>query len=391
MARPRSLLGLLAYLVALQVRRHPALVAIVCVPLLAFVLLSRGRTTTSSTEVTTTAAAKVPPLQAAVLHDGFAVLEVAGDRHVVELDRNGTRRRRSAIPTVTDTRAVGLSVGAGVVWVQSKKMHVAKIAGDGKLGRADVFGTSVRQICHGQASNDHRWAVGWLEERDERLWFVHGPTQKSGTNGQTSTAIDYAPAPIAIDDYELASIDIAALDAASGADGAAARMSWCAVTSASDYIALFYRVDAKTYVLMCSKKECGNIQTRAPIDPRDDVLDLACQKEGCVMALRTREGVAHLIAFNLRGKATWTKKLGYATRDTRVQLAPAGDRAYLVSLMTEEGPVVERILSKNGIIGRTWQGAQGLTAPTMTWSRDYAMIAYWDGDALGTDVFAMPR
>jgi hypothetical protein len=381
MARPRSVLGLLAYLVALWARRHPAIVAIVCVSVVALVLLSRERTTDSpkaGTEVTTMA--KIPPLQTAVLNDGFAVLEAAGDRHVVELDRNGTRRRRSAIPTVTDTRAVGLSVGAGVVWVQSKKMHVAKIAGDGKLGRAQVFGNSVRQLCYGQASNDSRWAVGWLEERDDKMWFVHGPTQKS---------------PSGAGDHELVSIDTAALgvalDTGASAAPSTARMNWCAVTSASDYIALFYRVDAKTFVLMCSKKECGNIQTRAPIDPRDEVLDLACQKDGCVMALRTREGVAHLIAFNLRGKATWTKKLGYATRDSRVQLAPAGDRAYLVSLMTEEGPVVERMLSKNGIIGRTWQGAQGLTAPAMTWSRDYAMIAYWDGDALGTDVFAMPR
>jgi hypothetical protein len=378
MARPRSVLGLLAYLVALWARRHPAIVAIVCVSVVALVLLSRERTTDSPKPGRAEVTAKIPPLQAAVLNDGFAVLEAAGDRHVVELDRNGTRRRRSAIPTVTDTRAVGLSVGAGVVWVQSKKMHVAKIAGDGKLGRAQVFGNSVRQLCYGQASNDSRWAVGWLEERDDKMWFVHGPTQKSASDAGA---------------HELVSIDTSVL--ATGDDASAApstaRMNWCAVTSASDYIALFYRVDAKTFVLMCSKKECGNIQTRAPIDPRDEVLDLACQKEGCVMALRTREGVAHLIAFNLRGKATWTKKLGYATRDSRVQLAPAGDRAYLVSLMTEEGPVVERMLSKNGIIGRTWQGAQGLTAPAMTWSRDYAMIAYWDGDALGTDVFAMPR
>lgn len=370
MARPRSLFGLLAYLVALHVRRRPALLAMVLVPLVATAVVSRERTPPP--------AAAVPPLQTAVLRDGFAVMESAGDRHVVELDRNGTRRRRSAIPTVTDTRAVGMSIGAGVVYVQNKKVHVAKIEGDGKLGRSQGFGTSVRQLCDGVASNDHRWAVGWLEERDERFWFVHGPTPRKTPEAESSSA-DVQALPMTLD-------AVATPDA-----GATARIGWCAIASANDYVALIYRVEAKTFVNMCSQKECSGLQTRAPIDPRDEVLDVACQKDGCVMALRTRENVTHLIAFNLRGKSVWTKKLGYATKDSRVRLSPAGDRAYLVSLMTEEGPVVERMLSKNGIIGRTWQGAQGLSAPAITWSKDHAMLAYWDGDALGTDVFAMPR
>ncbi len=363
MARPRSLLGLLAYLVALHVRRRPALLAIVVVPLVTLVLLSRGRTTDSAEVMT-----KGPPLQAAVLRDGFAVLEAAGDRHLVELDRDGKRRKRSAIPTVTETRAIGMSIGAGVVWLQSKKMHVAKIEKDGTLGRSQTFGTSVRNVCYGVASNDHRWAVGWLEERDEKFWFVHGPTQQGTADvGAIETSA------IALD------ADIAA------------RMTWCAITSANDYVALTFRIEAKTYIYMCSKKECGGVQTRAPIDPRDEIMDIACQKDGCVMAMRARDGAASLVAFNLRGKTTWTKKLGYATRDTRVQLAAAGDRAYLASFMTEEGPVVERMLSKSGTGGRTWHGAPGLSEAAITWSRDYAMLAYWDGGALGTDVFAMPR
>lgn len=368
MARPRSLVGLLAYLVALHVRRRPALLAIVFVPLVTIVLLSRERTTDSPAVAT-----KIPPLQAAVLKDGFAVMELAEDRHVVELDRNGSRRRRSAIPTVTDTRAIGMPAGAGVVWVQGKRVHVAKIEGDGKLGRSQPFGSSVRQLCYGLASNDQRWAVGWLEERDERFWFVHGPTSKSANEVEES--------------IEEPLMTMTAMSLAEPA----AKIGWCAITSASDYVALVYRLDAKTFVNMCSKKECGGVNTRAPIDPRDEVMDLACQKDGCLMALRTREGVAHLVAFNLRGKTTWTKKLSYATRDTVVRLSAAGDRAYIMSLNTEEGPVVERMLSKTGSSGRAWHGARDLTAPAITWSRDHAMLAYWDGDALGTDVFAMPR
>ena len=364
MARPRSLVGLFAYLVALHLRRRPAF-AIVLVPLVTIVLVSRGRTTDSA-EVTTQA---TPPLQAAVLKDGFAVMEAVGDRHVVEIDRNGARRRRSAIPTVTDTRTVGMSIGAGVVWVQGKKMHVAKIEGDGKLGRSQTFGTSVRQMCYGLASNDARWAVGWLEDRDDRFWFVHGPTSKTAAE---------------TDEFAIEST-VLTLPANT------AKLSWCAVTSATDYVALIYRIEAKTFVNMCSKKECGNLQTRAPIDPRDEVLDIACQKDGCLMALRTRDDVTHLVAFNLRGKSTWTKKLPYATRDTRVRLSAAGDRAYIMSLMTEEGPVVERMLSKSGSIARAWHGAPGLSAPAITWSQDHAMLAYWDSNSLGTDVFAMPR
>jgi hypothetical protein len=342
---------------------------IVVVPLVAFVLLSRGRTTESGQRGSSVATAQVmPPLQTAVLKDGYSVMEAVGDRHVVELDRNGARRRRSAIPTVTETRTVGMTTGAAVVWVQSKKIRVAKIKGDGELGNPQVFGTAVRQMCYGLASNEHRWAVGWLEERDERFWFVHGPTSKTANDadGPELTSMTLAPATTK-------------------------PLTWCAVTSAGDYVALVYRLDNKTFVNMCSKKECGGLQTRAPIDPRDEVLDIACQKDGCLVALRAPSGAAHLVAFNLRGKATWTKKLPYAAPDTRVQLAAAGDRAYIMSLVTNEGPAVERMLSKSGTGGRSWHGAQGLSAPAITWAYDHAMLAYWDGDALGTDVFAMPR
>lgn len=369
MARPRSLVGLLAYLVALWVRRRPALLAIVLVPLVAIVLVSRGRTTESGQRGRSMATTQVtPPLQTAVLNDGYSVMEAVGDRHVVELDRNGTRRRRSAIPTVTETRSVGMAAGAGVVWLQSKKIRVAKIKGDGELGNPQIFGTSVRQMCHGLASNHQRWAVGWLEERDDRFWFVHGPTTRD-------KAADAGP--------ELMTVAFAL--------PTTKPLTWCAVTSANDYVALIYRLDNKTFVNMCSRKECGGLHTRAPIDPRDEVLDIACQRDGCVIALRTPSGDAHLVAFNLRGKATWTKKLPYAANDTPVQLAAAGDRAYIMSLMTNEGPAVERMLSKNGLTGRSWHGAQGLSAPAITWAYDHAMLAYWDGDSLGTDVFAMPR
>ncbi|MBA3456325.1 MAG: hypothetical protein H0T42_24705, partial [Deltaproteobacteria bacterium] len=34
----------------------------------------------------------------AVLRDGFGIMEAEGDRHVVEVDTDGNRRRRRAIP-----------------------------------------------------------------------------------------------------------------------------------------------------------------------------------------------------------------------------------------------------------------------------------------------------
>lgn len=366
MARPRSLLGLCAYLVVLVLRRRPAAVAIVVGALVGLVLVVRGRTTPDAAEVR----AKVPPLQPAVLRDGFAVLEGGEGRHVVELDPSGVRRRRSAIPTVTDTRVIGMSVGAGVAFVQGKKIHLAKIEGDGTLGRAQTFGVSVRTMCYGLASNDQRWAVGWLEDKDDRFWFVHGPTQKAGAGAVEGMAVG------------MSSPD---------GDATTAPITWCAVASANEYVALIYRLDAKVFVNMCSKKECANFQTRAPVDPRDEVHAIACQMDGCVFALRTREGAAHLVAFDLRGKTTWTKKLAHATPDSRLQLAAAGDRAYLLSLDTHEGPVVERILAKTGSTARAWHGVPALTPPAVTWSAGHALLAYWDGDALGTEVLAMPR
>jgi hypothetical protein len=366
---------LLAHLVVLWVRRRPALLAIVVVALVSIVLVSRGRTTESRDESGDSMAMTQagPALQTAVLKDGFAILENVGDRHVVEVDQNGTRRRRSAIPTVTETRVFGSPSGAGVGWLQGRRIHIAVIKGDGELGKSSAFGTSVKQMCYGLASNDQRWAIGWLEDRDDRMWFVHGPTVKS----MTSESV-----PGTASDVEALSFAMAE---------PSERASWCAVRSANDYVALIYRIEAKTFVNMCSKRECSGIQTRMPIDPRDEILDIACQREGCLVALRSRDGTAHLVAFNLRGKSMWTKKLPYATKDSPISLAAAGDRAYAVSLVTEEGPVVDRVLVKNWSCVRAWHGAQGLGHAAITWAKDYLLLAYWDGESLGHDLSAMPR
>src|SRR5665647_3228893 len=130
-------------------------------------------------------------LHTAVLRDGFAIMEADGDRHVVEVDEDGNRRRRRAVPVVTDARVIGTAQGAAVGWLERKKVKLALIKGDGELGQASEWGRNATALCESAASNDQRFAIGWLES-DGRVWFVHGPMSSAVSGVAPISAADAA-------------------------------------------------------------------------------------------------------------------------------------------------------------------------------------------------------
>lgn len=96
-------------------------------------------------------------VQAAVLKDGFAVR--VGQR-VLDLDRRGKQRKQYRLDHDGDARIVGPSAGPAAVWIDSKKVRLVKLSTGKSLA---VFGKSARMLCEGVATNDERFAAGWLE------------------------------------------------------------------------------------------------------------------------------------------------------------------------------------------------------------------------------------
>src|SRR5262249_28566245 len=157
-----------------------------------------------------------------VLEKGFAVLAGApGDRHVVAVDLDGQQPKRLAVPVVApDARLVGVPSAPAIAWLDKEKIHIAALKGDGELGKESAWGR-VRFMCTGVATNDQRWAVAW-HDRDNKIWFVHGPTRDEGKQLG--------------DDLEVAGFD------------ATTAVTQCGVASAYDQVALWWRDGARTYL-----------------------------------------------------------------------------------------------------------------------------------------------
>lgn len=305
-----------------------------------------------------TPTASVGILHTAVLRDGFAIMESEGDRHVINLDEDGNRRRRSAVPIVTDARVVGTSQGTAVGWLDRKKVKLALVKADGGLGQASEWGRNAIALCDGAASNDQRFAIGWLES-DGRLWFVHGPM---------SSALTPTPA----------------------GDEQLPRADWCGVTSADDYIALLWREGSRWFLNMCSKKECTGMVARIPLDAKHALLAFGCTREGCLLAFRDQKSNTHLGFIGVTGKKQWVKPLTEATQSTEVTIAAIGKHAMAVGFVAKEGSTVLRV-SKTGAMERAWADPASTEVPSVAWARDRLLVAIPDGDAIRHDVLVAPR
>ncbi|NVB84021.1 MAG: hypothetical protein HOV81_36940 [Kofleriaceae bacterium] len=275
--------------------------------------------------------------QAAVLPDGFALLD--GHR-VVEVDRQGKQRKEHALTHDDELRLVGTAGGPVAGWVESKKLKLVHVA----TGKDSVWGKSARMLCQGTATNDERFAVGWLEA-DDTVWFVHGDTQRRSSE----LAAVGEPLSIATTD----------------------RKGWCGIASAKDLIALFWRDRDRLFIATCTRKKCSGLPASVALGREETLLGFGCVRDACLLAARDRSKPARLLYVTESGATKWTKPL--ATNVAEVSIVGAGDRAFAVGFVGEAGSEVVRV-DRTGNIAPVWKGPSAKHAPALAWSRDQLLV-----------------
>jgi hypothetical protein len=285
-------------------------------------------------------------VQAAVLKDGFAVR--VGSR-VLDIDRKGKQRKQYALAHTGDLRVVGTNNGAAAVWIESKKVKLVKVSTGKTLA---VFGKSARMLCDGVATNDERFAAGWLEA-DDTIWFVHGETRVKRSNEVETDS-----------DGEVAETQ------ATFAQGD--RKNWCGIASAQDLIALFWRDGDRVFIQTCSRKKCGGVAGTVAFDRKDTLLGFGCVRNACLLAARDKQGSNRLQLVTESGSIKWKRPL--ATTQLDVSIVGAGPDAFAVGYVSEHGTEVLRI-GRKGEVQKVWQGAAAAGAPALAWSRDQLLVA----------------
>jgi len=348
MARPRSILGLLFHLVMLHLRRRPLWLATAGLAL-AVIAWPRG-------------ADRAPRggLQLAVVQDGFlSTHPTDGGRRVIELDPQGRERGAAIVRHADDQRIVGTTAGATVAWQADRKVHLARVVDDRDEG---TWGKSVRQLCDGIASNDARFAVGWLES-DDSVWIVHGPVTAS------------------------AAADAGAFDVASPS-AELVRSDWCGVASADQNVALLWRAADKLKFAMCTKRRCSGLIASFKLDRRLPILGFGCLGNACLIATRDDAGNPRIALLTETSKMKWTRPLD-ATGAT-VSVLGIGDRAFAVGYATKAGAEIVRI-DRTGAATPLWRDAAATGAPAVMWSSGRLLIAHHHGDALVHETLALAR
>lgn len=305
----------------------------------------------------TSRAAWGPGPQAAVLGDGFAVL--AG-KQLAEYDHAGRARHRTTLRLDRDeVRLVGAGRESVVAWFENGKVKLAGVLDDGRLGKESSWGKKARGLCSGTATNEHRWAVGWLEANGEP-WFVHGPMTSSGA----------AAASV---------VEACAIEPATKA-------TWCGVASADDKIVIAWREGGKLMETFCTARSCSNLVVRVNIDARDQLLSFGCVRDSCLWAVRTAGGATRLHRVDTRGRAI-VRPLDRASDDTGVRVVGAGQRGFAVAYVTRAGRVAIQRVGVDGAITDVAE-LDGVEAPSLAWAAERLLVAPPAGEPV---VIALPR
>lgn len=291
--------------------------------------------------------------QAAVLEDGFAVLDGDGSRRLVELDIDGNVRRSTELRVTNESRVVGTRDGSAIVWRDSGKIKIAVVDSDGSLDKPQTFGKRAQRFCDGVATNDRRFAVGWVEG-DGTVWFVHGP---SGRYAEATQVLGDDEAPIT-----------------RGVD-------YCAVASAGDQIGLLWREGDKVFLNLC-RRDC-KMASRVGIDKKRTILAFGCAEDGCVLASRMPGGGVDLTWLTAKGKALWTKPLPGAGERTEVTLVGTGKETLAVAEYASGTAIVAR-LTHEGFAYEKWRSAAD-SLPSLAWSDDL-LVAFHKGGELATQL-----
>ncbi|HEU0035066.1 MAG TPA: hypothetical protein VFQ53_30780 [Kofleriaceae bacterium] len=294
--------------------------------------------------------------QAAVLPDGFAVLDSDGRHRVHELDDDGAHLGTTELPALPrELRLVGTAAGPAVAWVAGKQVALASID---MTDSPRKFGKSVALLCAGAASNEHKFGVAWIE-KDGSLWFVHGPTSRAA---------------------ELPAIE--ALPAVFETDDATAKVpDHCAVASADDKLAFLWRDGNRVSLLRCGRS-CESRAHDVKLPKGGELRGFGCTKDACVVVAR-RDGTTTAHWLDAKGKVVWSKPLPDARADTAVSVVGAGTQIAIAYGIDPE-PVV-RIASRGGELRAVWQGTSE-TEPALAWSGRTLLVAYQVGGELGTAI-----
>lgn len=286
-----------------------------------------------------------PRLQAAVLSNGFAALvrprDVHDSRRVIEVDRDGKSKWLDKVPRVPgDVRLVGTRAGVMLGWKEDHRLKLATLDVDGVPDQVSRWGKNVETLCDGAASNEHRFAVGWLDT-DNRVSFVSGPL---------GGAID-SMTPAAV----------------------SGKVTWCGIASAARNVAVFQRDADRLTMMFCGAKTCSNFIT-VPIGADDKILGYGCIADSCLVAARDR----HLDTIKLHHVSSTgreiVKTLDNATLGTLASIVGVGMHAFAVAYMTQDGHALVRRFTVDSAMTDQWGDSRADEAPTIAWAADKLFI-----------------
>jgi hypothetical protein len=230
----------------------------------------------------------------------------------------------------------------------------------------------VRRLCDGVASNDARFAVGWLEA-DDTVWIVHGPLA-AGDAGAAEARELVAAATPAVPALPAAPADVLA------------RTEWCGVASAGDNVALLWRAGDRLSIVMCTKNRCGGLAGTVTLDHRLPILGFGCLRDACLIAARDADGNAGVSYITASGRRRWTRRLPVSST---ASILGFGDRAFAVGYASGAGAEVVRF-DPTGAVTPLWRDPASATAPTLAWSSGRLLVAHWHAE-LAYEVIDAPR
>jgi hypothetical protein len=302
-------------------------------------------------------------LQAAVLSNGFAALVRARDVHdsrrVIEVDRDGKSKWLDKVPQVPgDVRLVGTRAGVMLGWREDHRLKLATLDVEGNPDEVSTWGKNVETLCDGAASNEHRFAVGWLDT-DNRVSFVSGPLG-GAIDSMTPTS-------------------------------ASAKVTWCGIASAAQDVAIFQRDADHLTMSFCGAKTCSNAIT-VPIGVDDKILGYGCIADSCLVAARDRHlDTIKLHHVSITGREV-VKTLYNATLGTLASIVAVGMHSFAVAYMTQDGYALVRRFTADSAMTDQWGDSRADEAPTIAWAADKLFIvAQSNYGSESTFAIDMPR
>jgi hypothetical protein len=286
-------------------------------------------------------------LQVGVLEDGFVLTHTTdAGRRVLELDARGQARRELTLRHTDDRRVVGTSSGTAIAWQDDKKVRLVRVDDARDIG---TWGKAVRHLCDGVASNDERFAVGWLEA-DDTVWIVHGP---------------------------VAANELTDAGGVMASSAELARTDWCGIASAEHNVAMLWREADRLRFTMCTKKRCSGLPASFKLDRRIPILGFGCLRNACLIAVRDEAGNARLAFVTETNQSKWNKTLD--TASSTVSIVGVGDRAFAVGYATGTGSEVVRF-DRDGVATSLWRDPASTSVPALAWSSGLLLIAHRRGE-----------